>query len=56
MHSRYFIIDGMVEQSPSLVFCLRKRVCKEVNFARVTVVGCAEKYGDGYVNIGNILS
>jgi hypothetical protein len=56
IHSRYFVIEGVVERSPALAFCLRERVCKRVDFARATVVGCAEEYGDGYASVGNVLS
>lgn len=56
MHSRYFVINGVSERSPALAFCLRERVCKEVDAAKATAVGCAEERGDGYANVGNILS
>lgn len=56
MHSRYFVIAGVAERSPALAFCLRERVTKEINVAKATAVGCAEDRGDGYGNIGNIIS
>ncbi|MCZ0862317.1 hypothetical protein [Methanocorpusculum vombati] len=56
MHSRYFVIDGVSHRSPALAFCLRERVCEEVEVSRATAVGCAERRGDGYASVGNILS
>lgn len=56
MHSRYFVIDGVSHRSPALAFCLRERVCEEVAYAKASVVGCAERRGDGYSSVGNILS
>ncbi|HJJ90682.1 MAG TPA: hypothetical protein O0W88_02350 [Methanocorpusculum sp.] len=56
MHSRYFVINGISHRSSALAFCQRERVCKEIDVSRATIVGCAEKHGDGYANIGNILS
>lgn len=56
MHSRYFVIDGVSHRSPALAFCLRERVCEEVEVSWATAVGCAERRGDGYASVGNILS
>ena len=56
IHSRYFVIDGKQERSPSLAFCLRERTVKEVEYLRATAVGCAESRGDGFSCIGNIIA
>jgi len=56
IHSRYFVINGKQERSPALAFCLRERVTKNVDCGKATVVGCAESKGDGYSNLGNIIS
>ena len=56
MHSRYFVIDGIQEKSPALAFCQIERVTKTPDYKRATAVGCAEKRGDGYASIGNIIS
>jgi len=56
LHSRYFIINGKQERSPALAFCMRERVTKNVDCEKSTAVGCADSKGDGYSNIGNIIS
>jgi len=56
LHSRFFVIDGKQERSPALAFCLRERVTKNIDCRKATKVGCAESKGDGYANIGNIIS
>ena len=56
IHSRYFVVDGIERRSPALAFCLKERVTESVDCNKATVVGCAEYRGEGYVNIGNIIS
>jgi len=56
LHSRYFVINGKQERSPALAFCLRERVTKNIDCTKATAVGCSEEKGDGYANIGNIIS
>ncbi|MDO5846598.1 MAG: hypothetical protein Q4Q04_06715 [Methanocorpusculum sp.] len=56
MHSRSFVVDGKTERSPALAFCQRERAVKPVDYMRATTVFCAEKRGDGYANIGNIIA
>ena len=56
MHSRYFVINGISEKSPSLAFCQVERVIKTPDIPRSTAVGCAEKRGDGFHNVSNIFS
>jgi len=56
LHSRYFVINEKQERSPALAFCLRERVTNNVDCGKATAVGCAESKGDGYSNIGNIIS
>ncbi len=56
LHSRYFIVDGVERRSPALSFCLSERVVEPVDYEKATVIGCAEFRGDGYTNIGNIIS
>lgn len=56
VHSRYFVICGVQERSPSLAFCLRERTVKEVEYQKASAVGCAESRGDGFASIGNIIA
>lgn len=56
VHSRYFVINGVQERSPSLAFCLRERTVKEVEYLKASAVGCAESRGDGFSSIGNIIA
>ncbi len=56
MHSRYFIINGKKERSPALAFCLCERVTKPAAYEKARAVGCAERAGDGFANIGNIIA
>ncbi|HJJ42283.1 MAG TPA: hypothetical protein O0W90_03075 [Methanocorpusculum sp.] len=56
IHSRYFIINGRAEKSPSLAYCNIQRVTKEADFRKADAVGCAEMRGDGFSSIGNIIS
>ena len=56
VHSRYFVINGVQERSPSLAFCLRERTTKEVAYLQASAVGCAESRGDGFSSIGNIIA
>ena len=56
VHSRYFVINGIQERSPSLAFCLRERTTKEVAYLQASAVGCAESRGDGFSSIGNIIA
>ncbi|HJJ47502.1 MAG TPA: hypothetical protein O0X39_00720 [Methanocorpusculum sp.] len=55
-HSRYFVVGGKQVPSPALACCSIVRADKRVDSTRASFVGCAEKCGDGFSNVGNIIS
>ena len=55
-HSRYFITEGRRVPSPALACCSVVRASEKVDAAHASLVGCAEDAGDGFSNVGNIIS
>jgi hypothetical protein len=55
-HSRYFIIDGKRVPSPALACCTIVRAADRIDVTQASAVGCAETSGDGFSNVGNIIS
>lgn len=55
-HSRYFVVGGKQIASPALTCCTVVRAAEKVDVTKASFVGCAEKYGDGFSSVGNIIS
>jgi len=53
--SRYFKVKGHYIKSPALAFCVMQRACDEVNLKEVEAVKCADRRGEGYRSIMNII-
>lgn len=54
--SRAFLEGGDWKQSPALAFCLSCRATGEVDLAKVSAVRCADRSGEGFRSIMNIIS
>jgi hypothetical protein len=54
--SRAFREGGSWKRSPALAYCMTSRVTDEVNLARVDAVRCADRTGEGFRSIMNIIS
>ena len=55
VHSRYFRVKGEYIKSPALVYCLRHRATEEVDLKVVEAVQCADRDGEGYRSMMNII-
>ena len=55
VHSRYFRVRGEYIKSPALAYCLRHRATDEVELKVVDAVQCADKDGEGYRSMMNII-
>ena len=55
VYSRYFRVGGRYIKSPALAYCLRHRATEEVDLKRVEAVKCADKRGEGYRSMMNII-
>ena len=55
VHSRYFRVRGEDIKSPALAYCLRHRATEEVDLSIVEAVQCADKGGEGYRSMMNII-
>jgi hypothetical protein len=55
VHSRSFRVRGRDVPSPALAFCVRNRACEEVNLTDVEAVTCADRRGEGYRSMMNII-
>jgi hypothetical protein len=55
VHSRYFRVRGEYVKSPALAYCLRHRATEEVDLRIVEAVQCADKDGEGYRSMMNII-
>lgn len=55
VHSRYFRVGGEFVKSPALAYCLRHRACGEVDLKKVEAVKCADRSGEGYRSMMNII-
>jgi len=55
VHSRYFRVRGEYVKSPALAYCLRHRATEEVDLKIVEAVQCADRKGEGYQSMMNII-
>lgn len=55
VHSRYFLVKGEYMKSPALAYCLRHRATEEVDLKKVEAVRCADRSGEGYRSMMNII-
>jgi hypothetical protein len=55
VHSRYFLVRGTYVKSPALAYCLRHRATEEVDLTIVEAVQCADRSGEGYRSMMNII-
>ncbi|HON81159.1 MAG TPA: hypothetical protein PLN56_02730 [Methanoregulaceae archaeon] len=53
--SRSFQVQGRQVTSPALAYCLRHRATGEVNMKEVEAVTCADRAGEGYRSMMNII-
>jgi hypothetical protein len=53
--SRSFKVRGRQVTSPALAYCLRHRATEEVNLKEVEAVTCADRMGEGYRSMMNII-
>jgi hypothetical protein len=56
IHCREFRVAGKFVKSPSLAYCTKCRVTERVDFARADAVMCADRQGEGFHSITNIIS
>jgi hypothetical protein len=55
IHAREFLVQGRYVKSPSLAYCLQCRATDEVNLTLVKAVKCADRQGEGFHSIANII-
>jgi hypothetical protein len=55
VYSRYFRVRGEYVKSPALAYCLRHRATQEVDLKIVEAVKCADRSGEGYRSMMNII-
>ena len=55
VHARYFEEGGRFVKSPGLAYCLRHRTTEKVDVSKVTAVKCADRQGEGYRSMMNII-
>jgi hypothetical protein len=55
VYSRYFRVRGELVTSPALAYCLRHRATEEVDLRAVEAVSCADRRGEGYRSMMNII-
>lgn len=55
VHSRFFRVRGEYVKSPALAYCLLHRATKEVDLKSVDAVQCADRDGEGYRSMMNII-
>ena len=55
IHAREFCVNGRFVTSPSLAYCTQCRITEEVNLKNVESVRCADRQGEGFHSIANII-
>jgi hypothetical protein len=55
IHAREFCVQGRFVKSPSLAYCLKCRVTDEVDLKKVESITCADREGEGFHSIANII-
>ena len=55
-HSRGFKVQERFITSPALLYCTKCRVTEKVDFTKAQEVKCADRQGEGFHSITNIIS
>jgi hypothetical protein len=55
IHAREFYVQGRFVKSPSLAYCLKCRTTDDVDLKKVEAVTCADRQGEGFHSIANII-
>ena len=55
IHCREFRVLGSWVTSPSLAYCSKSRVTKDVDLSNVEAVKCADRQGEGFHSITSII-
>jgi hypothetical protein len=55
-HSREFKVQGRFITSPALLYCTKCRVTEKVDFNKAESVKCADRQGEGFHSITNLIS
>ncbi|HNX17621.1 MAG TPA: hypothetical protein PKM50_04730 [Methanoregula sp.] len=55
IHCREFRVNGQYVKSPSLAYCVKCRVTGEVDLSTVQAIRCADRQGEGFHSITNII-
>ncbi|HEX3001686.1 MAG TPA: hypothetical protein VHN82_04875 [Methanoregula sp.] len=56
IHCREFRVGNRFVKSPSLAYCTKCRVTERVDYKRADAVKCADRQGEGFHSITNIIS
>jgi len=56
IHCREFRIKGTFVKSPSLAYCMKCRVTDKVDLTQAEAVKCADRQGEGFHSITNLIS
>ena len=55
IHAREFCINGRFVTSPSLAYCTKRQVTDKVDVKKAETVACADRQGEGFHSIANII-
>ena len=55
IHCREFKVKGQYVKSPSLAYCAKCKITGEVDLSQVQAVRCADRQGEGFHSITNII-
>lgn len=55
IHAREFFINGKFVTSPSLAYCTKCRATEEIDVKKAESVACADRQGEGFHSIANII-
>lgn len=56
IYCREFRVEGKFVKSPSLAYCTKCRITERVDYAKADAVTCADRQGEGFHSITNIIS
>ena len=56
IHCREFDVGGRFVKSPSLAYCTKCRITERVDLNKAVAVKCADRQGEGFHSITNIIS
>lgn len=55
VYSRYFLVNGTWVKSPALAYCMLHRATDEADLKKVDAVKCADRRGEGFRSIMNLI-